>query len=54
MHTKFWWGNANGIDHSDDLSVDGRTILEWILGEGGGKVCSRRMWLTKGAVAGCL
>jgi hypothetical protein len=24
-------GNMKGIDHSDDLVVDGRIILEWIL-----------------------
>jgi hypothetical protein len=27
----FWSGNLKGIDHSEDLDVDGRIILEWIL-----------------------
>jgi hypothetical protein len=27
-----------GRDHSEDLGVDGRIILEWILGKYGGKV----------------
>jgi len=30
--TKFWSQNLKGKDHSEDLGVDGRIILEWILG----------------------
>jgi hypothetical protein len=30
--------NLKGRDYSEDLDVDGRIILEWILGEYGGKV----------------
>jgi hypothetical protein len=33
MHTIFWFENLNGTDHSGDLGVDGRIILEWILGK---------------------
>jgi hypothetical protein len=32
MHIKFWSENLKGNDHSEDLAVDGRIILEWILG----------------------
>ena len=31
MHTGFWWGNLRGGDHLEDLGVNGRIILEWIL-----------------------
>jgi hypothetical protein len=31
MHTKFWLENFKGRDHSEDLSVDGKIILDWIL-----------------------
>jgi hypothetical protein len=31
IHTKFWSENLKGRDQSDDLGVDGRIILEWIL-----------------------
>jgi hypothetical protein len=30
--------NLKGRDRSEDLGVDGRIILEWILGKYGGKV----------------
>jgi hypothetical protein len=31
MYTNFWFGNLKGKDHSEDLSVDERTVLKWIL-----------------------
>jgi hypothetical protein len=34
-----------GRDHSEDLGVDGRIILEWILGKYGGKVWTGFIWL---------
>jgi hypothetical protein len=27
----FWWGDVRGRDHLEDLGVEGRTILKWIL-----------------------
>jgi hypothetical protein len=27
----FWSENLKGTDHAEDLAVDGRIILEWIL-----------------------
>jgi hypothetical protein len=38
MHIKFCSENLNGSDHMEDLSVEGRIILDWILGKYGGKV----------------
>jgi len=29
--TKFWSKNLNGRDYSEDLDVDMRIVLEWIL-----------------------
>jgi hypothetical protein len=37
MHTKFLSENLKGRDHSEDLGVDGKIILEWILRELGWK-----------------
>jgi hypothetical protein len=33
MHTKFLSENLKGGDQAEDLSVDGKIILEWILGK---------------------
>jgi hypothetical protein len=35
MNTKFWSENLKGRDHSEDTGVDGRKILERILGKYG-------------------
>jgi len=32
MRTSFLLQNLNGRDHSEDLGVDGKIILEWIWG----------------------
>jgi hypothetical protein len=32
MHTKFWSENLKGRDYLEDLGIDGKIILEWILG----------------------
>jgi hypothetical protein len=31
MHTKFWFKNIKGREYSEDLGIDERIILEWIL-----------------------
>jgi hypothetical protein len=31
MHTKSWPEDRKGREHSEDLSVDGRTVSEWML-----------------------
>jgi hypothetical protein len=33
MHIKYWSENLKGKDHVEGLDVDGRIILEWILGK---------------------
>jgi hypothetical protein len=33
MHTVFRLENLKGKNYSEDLGVDGRIILEWILGK---------------------
>jgi hypothetical protein len=37
MHTKSLSGNLKERNHSEDLEVDGRIILGWILRKYGGK-----------------
>jgi hypothetical protein len=38
MHTKSRVESMKGRDHSEDLGVEGKIILECILGKWGGKV----------------
>jgi hypothetical protein len=33
MHTKFLSKNVKGRDYTEGLSIDGRIILEWMLGK---------------------
>jgi hypothetical protein len=33
MHTIFWLENIKRRDYPKDLDVDGKVILEWILGK---------------------
>ena len=33
MHIGFWWGDLRERDHMEDLGLDGRIILKWVLKE---------------------
>jgi hypothetical protein len=45
MHVVFWLENLKGSDHLEYLDVDGKVIIEWILGN---------IWLRTGAIGGPL
>jgi hypothetical protein len=48
MRTKFWSGNLKETDHSEDLSVDGKVIVERIFGIFVEKVWTGCIWLRRG------
>jgi hypothetical protein len=48
MPRKSWLENLTGRNHSDDLGVNGRIILEWILEKQGGKLRIGFIWLRIG------
>jgi hypothetical protein len=54
MHTEFWSENLKGRDQSEDLDVDGRITLQWILGKMGGKLWTGYSWLRTGTSGGLL
>jgi hypothetical protein len=54
MHANFWSVDFKGRDHSDDVGVDGRIILEWIIGKQDGKVWTGFSWLRIGISGGIL
>jgi len=33
IYTRFWSENLKGRNHSQDLEVEGKIILKWILGK---------------------
>jgi hypothetical protein len=41
----FWLENVKGGDNSEDLGVNGKIILDWILGKQCGRVWTGCMWL---------
>jgi hypothetical protein len=52
MHTIFWLENLKGRCRSEDPRIDGRIILEWILGKEGGKLWTGFIWLRIGTTTG--
>jgi len=51
---KFWLQSLKGRGHLDYLYIDGRIILEWIMGEESGKIWNGFSWLRVGSNAGLL
>jgi hypothetical protein len=53
MHTIYWLKDLKGRDHLEDLEVNGKIILEWILGKLGWRVLSG-YWFRIGTSGGLL
>jgi hypothetical protein len=47
-NTGLWWGNLREGDHLEDLVLDARIILQWILQEYNGRAWAGFIWLRVG------
>jgi hypothetical protein len=54
VHKIFWLEDLKGGNHSEDLDLDLKIILEWIFGKLGGKVWTECIWLRMGISGGPL
>jgi len=54
MQTLFYFETLQGRDHSENLGVDGRIILKWILRKYGRKLWTVCIWLRIGTSGGLL
>jgi len=50
VHTGFWWGDLRERDYLEDLGVDGRIILRWILRKWDVVAWTGSTWLRIGTV----
>jgi len=54
IHTGVWYENSIGREHSEDLAVDERIILERIWGKWGEKAWTGCIWLRIATSGGLL
>jgi hypothetical protein len=53
-HTNFLVGKPEGKNHSENLDIGEKKILEWILVKYGGKVWTGYIWIGTGTSGGLL
>ena len=54
MHTRFWWGDLSERDHLEDVGVDGRLMLNWIVKKWDEESWTGLIWLRIGTGGGRL
>jgi hypothetical protein len=46
---KIFVGKPEGMNHLEDVNIDGKIMFEWYLGKEGGRMCTGFIWLRIGA-----
>jgi hypothetical protein len=54
MHTQFWLESLKGREHLEDLGIDERITLKWVLGKEGWRGWIGFIWLRIGTGGGLL
>lgn len=54
MQVGLRYGDLMGIDHLEDISVDGRVIIKWVFKEWHDDVWTGLLWLRRGTGGGCM
>jgi hypothetical protein len=54
VHVGFWWESQKERDRYEDLDIDERIILRWILEKEHGEFWAGLVWLRIGIIGGLL
>jgi hypothetical protein len=54
VYTRFCWRELKGRNHLEDLLIDERIILKWVIKKSDGRIWTGLIWLRRGSCGGLL